>query len=63
MEKQYQNRTWLRDKYVLEKLPTTEIGKLCGDSSKETIWNINNGITLCEECHKEIHKMLRINKY
>ena len=37
MEKQYQNETWLRNKYILEKLSTTEIGKLCGDRNKETI--------------------------
>ena len=22
----------------------------------EALWNINNGITLCEECHKEFHR-------
>jgi len=22
----------------------------------EELWNLNNGITLCEECHKKIHK-------
>ena len=30
----------------------------------EELWNINNGITLCEECHKKIHKKLCIsNKF
>lgn len=28
----------------------------------EELWNINNGITFCEECHKRIHKELYINK-
>jgi len=26
----------------------------------EELWNINNGITLCKECHKLIHKKRRI---
>lgn len=25
----------------------------------EELWNINNGITLCEDCHKETHEQLR----
>jgi len=28
----------------------------------EELWNINNGITYCEECHKKIHKQLRNKK-
>ena len=27
----------------------------------EELWNINNGITLCEECHKSIHEELKNN--
>ena len=27
----------------------------------EELWNINNGITLCEECHKSIHEKLKNN--
>lgn len=26
----------------------------------EELWNINNGITLCKECHKELHKKIII---
>lgn len=25
----------------------------------EELWNINNGITLCEDCHKKLHKELK----
>jgi len=24
------------------------------------LWNINNGITLCKECHKKLHKKVKI---
>jgi len=28
----------------------------------EELWNINNGIALCEECHKEIHRNKKLKK-
>jgi len=32
-------------------ITTVEMAKECSE-----LWNINNGITLCIECHKDIHK-------
>lgn len=29
----------------------------------EEIWNINNGITLCKDCHKKLHKGVMISEY
>lgn len=35
-----------------------EITKLEEALECDELWNINNGITYCEECHKKIHKKL-----
>ena len=31
--------------------------------NNKNIWDINNGITCCKSCHKEIHRLLRRSKY
>ena len=38
---------------IIQKYEITSIGEAleCAE-----LWNINNGITLCKECHKELHK-------
>jgi len=39
-----------------------EITTLEGAMSCEELWNINNGITLCKDCHKKLHKKINLIK-
>ena len=45
-------------KPFIEILQKYEITTLEDAIKCEELWNINNGITLCENCHKKIHKQL-----
>jgi len=54
MTKKYQNRHWLYQKYIVEKLSANEIAKLCG-CGKTTIFNWLEKHQISRHCNGELN--------